>query len=171
MFKATEKSFLRKKILYYFSLQVLLPASSLLQMSTVREACCKFLMRQLHPTNCLGIRSFAGNFNFQNHKLNFDYGPFQTHMLVRNCTRGHISLHCKTFKKSWIQKNFFSCLFQRWKNFHKSQEIRLSKCTFFRWMNWFPTPYSMWTWRKKSTLQWSTGWNMSLVRGKSLLPG
>ena len=29
-------------------------------MATVREACCKFLMRQLHPTNCLGIRSFAG---------------------------------------------------------------------------------------------------------------
>lgn len=41
------------------NVQVLLPASSLLQMSTVREACCKFLMRQLHPTNCLGIRSFA----------------------------------------------------------------------------------------------------------------
>lgn len=39
--------------------QVLLPASSILQMSSVREACCKFLMRQLHPTNCLGIRNFA----------------------------------------------------------------------------------------------------------------
>ncbi|CAG7700252.1 unnamed protein product [Allacma fusca] len=37
----------------------LLPASSLLQMSLVREACCKFLLRQLHPTNCLGIRNFA----------------------------------------------------------------------------------------------------------------
>ncbi|KAJ4427035.1 hypothetical protein ANN_26834 [Periplaneta americana] len=40
--------------------KVLLPASSLLQISSVREACCKFLMRQLHPSNCLGIRSFAG---------------------------------------------------------------------------------------------------------------
>ena len=39
--------------------QALLPASSLLQMSLVREACCKFLLRQLHPTNCLGIRNFA----------------------------------------------------------------------------------------------------------------
>ena len=39
--------------------QVLLPASSILQLSSVREACCKFLMRQLHPTNCLGIRNFA----------------------------------------------------------------------------------------------------------------
>lgn len=28
-------------------------------MTSVREACCKFLMRQLHPTNCLGIRNFA----------------------------------------------------------------------------------------------------------------
>lgn len=43
------------------NVQVLLPASSLLQMHSVREACCKFLLRQLHPSNCLGIRSFAGN--------------------------------------------------------------------------------------------------------------
>ena len=41
------------------NVQVLLPASSILQMASVREACCKFLMRQLHPTNCLGIRNFA----------------------------------------------------------------------------------------------------------------
>lgn len=41
------------------NVQVLLPAASLLQMSCVREACCKFLLRQLHPSNCLGIRSFA----------------------------------------------------------------------------------------------------------------
>lgn len=41
--------------------QVLLPASSLLQIQSVREACCKFLLRQLHPSNVLGIRSFAGN--------------------------------------------------------------------------------------------------------------
>ncbi|XP_052131179.1 kelch-like protein 17 [Frankliniella occidentalis] len=42
------------------NVQVLLPASSLLQMEPVREACCRFLLRQLHPSNCLGIRSFAG---------------------------------------------------------------------------------------------------------------
>ena len=48
-------------IIYFnFNFKVLLPASSILQMATVREACSKFLMRQLHPTNCLGIRSFAG---------------------------------------------------------------------------------------------------------------
>lgn len=41
------------------NVQVLLPACGLLQISSVREACCKFLMRQLHPSNCLGIRSFA----------------------------------------------------------------------------------------------------------------
>lgn len=39
--------------------QVLLPVASLLQVQSVREACCKFLLRQLHPSNCLGIRSFA----------------------------------------------------------------------------------------------------------------
>ncbi|GAB6026965.1 hypothetical protein CHUAL_014102 [Chamberlinius hualienensis] len=41
------------------NVQVLLPAASLLQMTQVIEACCKFLLRQLHPSNCLGIRSFA----------------------------------------------------------------------------------------------------------------
>ncbi|KAJ1522807.1 hypothetical protein ONE63_001961 [Megalurothrips usitatus] len=41
------------------NVQVLLPASSLLQMGPVRDACCQFLLRQLHPSNCLGIRSFA----------------------------------------------------------------------------------------------------------------
>ncbi|KAH8254984.1 hypothetical protein KR038_011454, partial [Drosophila bunnanda] len=41
------------------NVQVLLPASGLLQMHSVRDACCKFLLRQLHPSNCLGIRSFA----------------------------------------------------------------------------------------------------------------
>ena len=56
------------------NVQVLLPASSLLQMHSVREACCKFLLRQLHPSNCLGIRSFAGKLNIiikiQNIKIN-----------------------------------------------------------------------------------------------------
>lgn len=42
------------------NVQVLLPASSLLQLPEVREACCRFLLMQLDPTNCLGIRSFAG---------------------------------------------------------------------------------------------------------------
>ncbi|KAK3735752.1 hypothetical protein QZH41_000625 [Actinostola sp. cb2023] len=41
------------------NVQTLLPASSLLQLNSVREACCEFLQKQLHPSNCLGIRSFA----------------------------------------------------------------------------------------------------------------
>lgn len=41
------------------NVQGLLPAASLLQVGSVREACCGFLLRQLHPSNCLGIRSFA----------------------------------------------------------------------------------------------------------------
>lgn len=45
------------------NVQILLPVSSLLQIHSVREACCKFLLRQLHPSNCLGIRSFAGEFS------------------------------------------------------------------------------------------------------------
>ena len=49
-----------KHLYEHLRLQVLLPASSLLQIQSVREACCKFLLRQLHPSNVLGIRSFAG---------------------------------------------------------------------------------------------------------------
>ena len=30
-----------------------------MQLSDVKEACCEFLLNQLHPTNCLGIKSFA----------------------------------------------------------------------------------------------------------------
>ena len=41
------------------NVQSLLPASSLLQLWSVRDACCDFLKKQLHPSNCLGIRSFA----------------------------------------------------------------------------------------------------------------
>lgn len=41
------------------NVQSLLPASCLLQLNSVREACCEFLKNQLHPSNCLGIRSFA----------------------------------------------------------------------------------------------------------------
>ena len=37
----------------------LLSTARLLQMSEVVEACCGFLMKQLHPSNCIGIRQFA----------------------------------------------------------------------------------------------------------------
>lgn len=55
------------------NVQVLLPASSLLQIQSVREACCKFLLRQLHPSNCLGIRSFAGEYKIVNNWGIFQY--------------------------------------------------------------------------------------------------
>ena len=41
------------------NVQSLLPASSLLQLNSVRDACAEFLKNQLHPSNCLGIRAFA----------------------------------------------------------------------------------------------------------------
>lgn len=41
------------------NVQTLLPVASLLQISAIRDACCTFLLRQLHPSNCLGIRNFA----------------------------------------------------------------------------------------------------------------
>ncbi|KAJ8281321.1 hypothetical protein GJAV_G00066170 [Gymnothorax javanicus] len=41
------------------TIESLLSASCLLQLSAVIQACCGFLIKQLHPSNCLGIRSFA----------------------------------------------------------------------------------------------------------------
>lgn len=41
------------------TIESLLSASCLLQLSSVVQACCSFLMKQLHPSNCLGIRSYA----------------------------------------------------------------------------------------------------------------
>ena len=37
----------------------LLSAASLLQLRDVADACSSFLMKQLHPSNCIGIRQFA----------------------------------------------------------------------------------------------------------------
>ena len=39
--------------------QPLLYASSLFQLTAIQKACSDFLSRQLHPSNCLGIKSFA----------------------------------------------------------------------------------------------------------------
>lgn len=41
------------------NVQTLLPAANLMQLSDVKDACCEFLLNQLHPTNCLGIKAFA----------------------------------------------------------------------------------------------------------------
>ncbi|GAA29188.2 kelch-like protein 3 [Clonorchis sinensis] len=41
------------------TVQTLLPAANLLQLNSVRDACCDFLQSQLHPSNCLGIQRFA----------------------------------------------------------------------------------------------------------------
>ncbi|KAM6972696.1 kelch-like protein 5 isoform 2-T3 [Aplochiton taeniatus] len=41
------------------TIESLLSASCLLQLSSVVQACCSFLVKQLHPSNCLGIRSYA----------------------------------------------------------------------------------------------------------------
>ncbi|OTF75594.1 kelch-like protein, partial [Euroglyphus maynei] len=47
------------------NVQVLLPAACLLQMNEIQEVCCEFLRRELDPSNCLGIRSFADTHSCQ----------------------------------------------------------------------------------------------------------
>ncbi|XP_076619748.1 kelch-like protein 5 [Colletes latitarsis] len=41
------------------SIETLLATARLLQLNPVVKACCQFLRKQLHPSNCLGIRMFA----------------------------------------------------------------------------------------------------------------
>ncbi|KFZ54480.1 Kelch-like 4 [Antrostomus carolinensis] len=41
------------------TIESLLAAACLLQLTQVIDVCCNFLMKQLHPSNCLGIRSFG----------------------------------------------------------------------------------------------------------------
>lgn len=41
------------------NVQTILPAACLLQLKEIQDACCEFLKKQLDPTNCLGIKSFA----------------------------------------------------------------------------------------------------------------
>ncbi|MBN3308216.1 kelch-like protein 1 [Amia ocellicauda] len=41
------------------TIENLLAAACLLQLSQVVDVCCHFLMKLLHPSNCLGIRAFA----------------------------------------------------------------------------------------------------------------
>ncbi|XP_071787115.1 kelch-like protein 8 isoform X2 [Asterias amurensis] len=48
-----------KVLLTVDNVQKLLRAASLTQIEIVAKACCDFMTSHLHPTNCLGIRSFA----------------------------------------------------------------------------------------------------------------
>ncbi|XP_021008773.1 kelch-like protein 4 isoform X1 [Mus caroli] len=41
------------------TIENLLSAACLLQLTQVIDVCCNFLIKQLHPSNCLGIRSFG----------------------------------------------------------------------------------------------------------------
>nr|CAD7599673.1 unnamed protein product [Timema genevievae] len=41
------------------NVETLLGTACLLQLQEVVDACCNFLMKQLHPSNCIGIRLFA----------------------------------------------------------------------------------------------------------------
>lgn len=39
--------------------QALLHASSILQLDSLAKACCDFMISQLHPSNCIGVRELA----------------------------------------------------------------------------------------------------------------
>ncbi|XP_043548868.1 kelch-like protein 5 isoform X3 [Chiloscyllium plagiosum] len=71
------------------NIECLLSTACLLQLSQVVEACCGFLMKQLHPSNCLGIRSFADAQGCTDlHKVAHNYTMFladmENNMLFRD---------------------------------------------------------------------------------------
>lgn len=51
--------FCKNVCLDFIILQELLPAANLTQLIGLKQACCIYLMRQIDPSNVLGIRRFA----------------------------------------------------------------------------------------------------------------
>ncbi|XP_063165905.1 kelch-like protein 5 isoform X1 [Candoia aspera] len=67
------------------NIECLLSTACILQLSQVVEACCKFLMKQLHPSNCLGIRSFADAQGCTDlHKVAHNYTMEHVMEVIRN---------------------------------------------------------------------------------------
>ncbi|KAG9342445.1 hypothetical protein JZ751_016447 [Albula glossodonta] len=67
------------------TIENLLSASCLLQLSAVVHACCGFLIKQLHPSNCLGIRSFADAQGCQDlHRVAHNYTMEHFLEVIRN---------------------------------------------------------------------------------------
>ncbi|XP_032886286.1 kelch-like protein 4 [Amblyraja radiata] len=67
------------------TIESLLAAACLLQLSQVVEVCCNFLMKQLHPSNCLGIRSFADAQGCMNlHKVAHSYTTEHFMEVIKN---------------------------------------------------------------------------------------
>ncbi|XP_064820091.1 kelch-like protein 1 [Oncorhynchus masou masou] len=60
------------------TIECILSVSCLLQLQSVVQACCNFLIKQLHPSNCLGIRSYAD---------------------TQSCTHLHHAAHSYTMEK------------------------------------------------------------------------
>lgn len=44
------------------NVETLLATSSMLQIHSIQDSCCSFLIKQLHLSNCLGIKSFASTY-------------------------------------------------------------------------------------------------------------
>lgn len=113
------------------TIESLLAAACLLQLSQVIQVCCNFLMKQLHPSNCLGIRSFADaqgcvdllnvahNYTMVGWRIELDHIYMAGwarlfYFLIRDCTlKSHSFLHeytgaavvMRAITVSWVLKN------------------------------------------------------------------
>ncbi|KAK3099426.1 hypothetical protein FSP39_004167 [Pinctada imbricata] len=63
MEKLVQYAYTSKLQLTIDNVQPLLYAASILQMEIVAKACCEFMKKHLHPTNCIGVHNFAQQHN------------------------------------------------------------------------------------------------------------
>lgn len=71
----------------------LLPAANMLQVQRITNACCRFLERQLDPSNCIGIEDFAHQHGMRD--LGERAGRFvEQHFSMVSCLDEFLSLPC-----------------------------------------------------------------------------
>lgn len=104
------------------NVQELLSAASMFQLNEVVEYCCKFLQKQLHPSNCVGIYRFA---------------EFHSCTMLRLETKRYIERH---FAEVIVEEEFFDLPKETLEKFLRSEglsidrEFQVLEAT-FKWIN------------------------------------
>lgn len=89
------------------TVETLLATACLLQLSTIVNACCTFLARQLHPSNCLGFSLFAEQ---------------------QGCTallKIASAYTCQNFMQVWKNQEFFQLDSMQLSNLLKSDDLNV----------------------------------------------
>lgn len=87
------------------SVQELLPAANLLQLTWLQETCCMFLKKQLQPINAIGIHKFSKSYNCVD---------------LENIAKGYILAN---FKKVFLEEEFLELDLDIFEEIVKSDEL------------------------------------------------